>query len=153
MTEEIIPTHSAAVSTPNNGEATHHTNDNPQDAASPVDEIEPDSLDAIFEQDYDNASNPQPIEQSPAGGLSPVIPPSPCVMRAPTLTPKSSSTDQLPEVLPADVSSRVSAPIELKVPYPIPDIADYPSTSHLLIGMPHPMEILGPVVAKAKENT
>ena len=102
-------------------------------------------MDEIFEQEYNSASS-QPIAESPAGEKSPTIPPSPYVLRAPVLTPKSSSTNQLPEVLPADVSSRVSVPIELKVPYSIPDICDYPTTSHLLIGLPHPSEAIGSLI-------
>ena len=117
-----------------------------------MDAIDPDSLDEIFSRDYDMpAAQPIPIVNSPAGSRSPLISPSPCLIRAPTATPKSASTDQLPEVLPADVSSRVSAPINLKLPYNIPDIIDYPSTSHLLIGLPNPAAVLGPMLENERK--
>ena len=82
---------------------------------------------------------------------SPVIPASPLLPRPRVTTPQTAP--QLREVLPADVSTLPSTPIALKCPYEIPDIAQYPRTSDLPLGLPDCGDALRPFIELTHQYT
>lgn len=52
------------------------------------------------------------------------------------------SHNHLPEPIPVNVAAHVASPIQLKPPYEIPAISDYPECSSLTLGLRSVNELL-----------